>query len=94
VFSEGEVAEHFAFHNLHFVLNAKSKMQNPKLGRAMFDFTAAGVRRGLIAFGAEFFMFQFTRRFFINTGFIILHFAFLADQIDIGVFSSWHNIGD
>ena len=29
--------------------------------------------------GAVFFMFQLARGFFVDTGFIILHFAFLAD---------------
>jgi hypothetical protein len=45
----------------------------------MLDLTPAGVCSGLIAFGAEFFMFQFTgNRLFIDTGFVVLHFAFLA----------------
>ena len=61
-----------------------------ELTSAMFDLTAAGMQGGLIAFGTIFFAFQFARRLFIYTSFVVLHFTFLADQINIGVLSSRH----
>jgi len=51
------------------------------------------MRSGLIAFGAIFFVFQFARRLLVDPGFVILHFTFLADQIDIRIFSSGHESG-
>jgi len=57
----------------------------------MFNLTPAGMRSGLIAFSAVFFVLQLSSGLFIDPGFIILHFAFLADQIDVRIFSSRHN---
>jgi len=50
------------------------------------------MRSGLVAFSAVFFVFQFIRGFFVDTSFVVLHFAFLANQINVGVFSARHNI--
>ena len=57
----------------------------------MLDFTAAGVQGGFVAFGAELFVLQFTRnRLFIDSGLVVLHFAFLTGEINVGVLSAWH----
>jgi hypothetical protein len=61
----------------------------------MLYLTPADVQSGLIAFVAVFFMLQFTGYLlFIDTGLIVLHFAFLAAQIYVGVFSAWHRFND
>lgn len=57
----------------------------------MLDFTAAGMHGGLSAFTAVFIVFQLARdRLFVDTGFVVLHFAVLTREIDVGVLSAWH----
>ncbi len=57
----------------------------------MFDFTAADMQGGFIAFTAIFVVFQLARdRFLIDTSLVVLHFAFLAGEVNVGVLSAWH----
>ena len=64
----------------------------------MFDFTSGSVQSRGIAFFAKLFMFQLGSGFFIDTSFVILHFALLvfcnfvlANEINVGILSAWHS---
>ena len=61
----------------------------------MLDFTARGVRSVFPAFGAVFAVFELGGRLLVDARLVILHLAFrdLADEINVGVFSAWHNRG-
>jgi hypothetical protein len=57
----------------------------------VFDFTATGVLGGFIAFAAILLVFQFTcDRFLVDSGLVVLHLAFFARKVNVGVFSAWH----
>ena len=57
----------------------------------MFDFTSADVQSGFVALTTIFFVLHLTRnRLFVDASFIVLHLAFLAREVNVGVFSAWH----
>lgn len=58
----------------------------------VLDFAPTRMGGVLAAFGAKLFMLQFGRGFFIDAGFVVLHFARAATQVHIGVFSAWHKV--
>ena len=57
----------------------------------MADFAAVNMSRRLITIGAELHMFQLRSGLLVDAGCVVLHLAFLANQIDIRVFSAWHS---
>ena len=58
----------------------------------MLDLTSAGMHRGLVASGAEFLVLELSvNRLLVDTGLVVLHLAFPAGEVDVGVFSSWHS---
>jgi len=59
----------------------------------VLDFTAARMGRVFPAFGAEFAVFELWSGFLVDPRLVILHLAFrnLADEINVGIFSAWHN---
>jgi hypothetical protein len=58
----------------------------------MFDLTSAGMTSHLFARGAEFLMLQLGGFFLVDPSRVVLHFAILADQINIGALSSRHKV--
>ena len=60
----------------------------------MLDLASAGVRGHLLAGGAEFLVLQLGGGLLVDPSRVVLHFAVLADQINIGAFSSWHKFRD
>ena len=58
----------------------------------MFDLASAGMTSHLFARGAEFLMLQLGGGLFVDPSRVVLHFAILADQINIGAFSTWHKV--
>ena len=56
----------------------------------MLDLTAAGMHSALIASNTIFLVFQFSGDLLVDSGFVVLHLAVLANQINVGIFSSRH----
>lgn len=57
----------------------------------MLNLAAAGMQSSLVAFATIFLALQLTRdRFFVDSGLIVLHFAFLTREVNVGILSAWH----
>jgi len=50
------------------------------------------MRLGLVARAAKLLVFKLSGdRFLVYARLVVLHFAFLTDEINVGVFSAWHS---
>jgi hypothetical protein len=58
----------------------------------MLDLAPAGVHGHLFARGAEFLMLQLGGLLLVDPSRVVLHFAILADQVNVGALSAWHKV--
>ncbi len=57
----------------------------------MFNLASTRMLGGFFAFNTKFLVLKLGCGFFVDPCCIVLHFTFLANQINIGIFSSRHN---
>ena len=67
---------------------------NANILAAVLDLASARMGSHLLALGAEFVVLELGGLLLVDAGGVVLHFALLAAEVNVGALSSWHKFRD